>query len=385
MIVVGVIPGSLLGAEPRTEEMPERLSGYLGVSVLEDDNLFRSPADEVSETRMRLTGGLSAELEMGQQELLLDGRVHRNEFDQFDQLDYTGGRANAALNWKIGTTLLGTIDYGYRRDLTDFRDIRALRKDLTTRQETGATAAYFLTPGLQVRAGLGGIDIEHSDDLLRDIELREWRYEAAVLFRTRPGSFLGFGSTLLRGEYPNRDFQPGSVVDEQYDQLEHEVIFEWRPSPRTSLDARVGYTERTQDNLPERDFDAFTGELSLQYRFSPKTRLALTAIRDVQSIDERDVQSAAVNLLEVIPTWNVTETLTLSGRAVYSRRDFEGPDPVIGDEREDDSYFVETTLSYLFWSRLLVDISLRYDSRDSNRPDVEYDAWQARVGLGVTF
>lgn len=375
-----------IAASPATAGLlGDDIVAHVGVSYLEDTNLFRDEFEEKAVGRTRERGGIFGELEMGQQKLTFNGNIHNNHFNKFHELDYVGGSGKTVFEWTVGKALGGAIDISYSRDLTGFDQFIFIEKDLTTIRTGGASVTYSLTPRLQLRGAAGMSDLQHSQQNRSQLELEETEYDLSVMFLTRPGTFIGVGTTYTSGKYPNRDFTPISVLDNRYQQVSPALIVEWEPSDRQSVNFRIGNTSRDHENFSEADFSEVTGGLEIEYRVSPKTEFEFAYSRHVRSIDEQGSRAALVDRFELKPSWSPRRNLTINLRAVYRRQDFIGLRDLPDAGRKDKESFLEVLLFYRIADRLLIDFSAGGGTRESSRPGFDYDFSYTKIGLRFEF
>jgi len=375
-------------AQARGDFLGESGSAFAALSVLNDDNFYRRDADRQRESRVRLAAGISTALQLGQQELEISGEVHDNRFEKADQLDYVGGTGNLVLNWQVGRRLDGAFEHGYFRDLTTFdrvRPVQELERDITTINESRASVGYFVMPRLQLRVEVASLDLAHSAVAWRASELEETQYGMSIMFRTRPGTFFGIGTRRHDGRYPHRALTPGATADRAYDQVNPAVIVEWHAGGKTSLDARIGHTSREQERLSNRDFEAVTGDLSVEYAMTAKTELALRYSRDIHSIDEAIARAALVDTFEFSPVWYASRNVTLRFHAFYSQQDFLSVIGRGGVDRVDEAFHFEGQVYYNFRGRLDLELDVGRGNRDSTRPDLDYAYWYGNLGVRVTL
>lgn len=381
------VASTAIPAEGRGQVLGENGNVFAALSVMSDDNFFRRDVDRARESRARLAAGMSAALQLGRQDLEVSATVNDNRFENAEELNYVGGTGNVSLDWEAGSRWDGTLEHGYIRDLTSFdrlQPIQTIDQDLTTVNESRASVGYFMLPRLQLRAEAAAVDWAHSSAGWRASELEESQYGLSVMFRTRSDTFIGIGTRRHDGVYPHRVLGASSKVDRAYDQVNSAVIVEWHAGGRTSLDARVGYTSREQERFSERDFDAVTGDFSLDYAMSSKTELGLRYSRNIVSIDEAVARAALVDTLEVAPVWRASRSIALSFHAVLRREDFLSV-PGLETARVDESFHLESQVYYNLKGRLDIELGVGRGDRESTWPGLDYDYWYGSVGVRVTM
>jgi hypothetical protein len=175
-----VLCNAALAAQSDNEKKEEHL--YLSEQYLYDDNLFRdaettdgnvipgSPIDPNANAREvsredyvnRITVGVGNDFHMGQQTLRLKGRVYDARYQNNDYLDYTGGDASAAFDFRALTALSGRLSSSYGRQLADFANTLGTDRDIIETMNHSALVRWAVGPRWSVSAGGGRIETEHS-------------------------------------------------------------------------------------------------------------------------------------------------------------------------------------------------------------------------------
>lgn len=388
----------------------DTITYHVGTSVVHDDNLFRIPDgiseaqvidrigdDDTSDTITQVEAGVTLDLPISRQRLLLGANINRNEFDRFDALDYTGGDAAAELQWELGRRWFGDMGYSYDRRLNGFSQSQALLRDIREQQLAYLSANYRLAPRWQLFGGLESDDLELDE---RDqIDRRVNSAEFGARYTSRADNYVELGTRYADADYSNPELINGVLVDNNYDQSEVNAELDYRFSA-SRINFRLGYLDRSHDDFAGRDFSGSTGRLTFDWDLTGKTSFSFSAFRLVTTfsdltfigigddiIAEEDLVSNFV-LIEGVsfsPTWTPTAKIAVQGRFSYEDRSFGG-DPDIqtgGDEREDEVRSASLSLGYLPTRNIALSLTYLNLERDSTAAfgDYETDRISAEVRL----
>jgi len=384
------------------ETDPRRVQFSVSGGLYHDDNIFRLSDSAVvpgvterSDTIYRVGLGLKADLPVSRQRLLFDANIDSFTFDRYSQLDHVAYRAGAAWRWQVGSRLSGDLGYARRRFLADLGEIQASLKDMITEDRFYANAGFLVTPRWRVRGGADWVKWDHSESTRSVLDLRVSSTTVGVDYVTPASNSIGAQFKYSHGDYPNRQvFAAGAVLND-YDEYETSAVLRWMLTGKTVFNARLGYTKREHDELPARDFDGFTGRLTLDWAAGAKTLINASVWREIQSVEERGTlaeggaleQAAASYVLStgasIGPAWAPTVKLVFQAKLVHEKRKFEG-DPGLafgvfsipgaaGAHREDTFNGIRVSAGYTPIRALRLTLSAERGERDSNALLRDYD------------
>ncbi|HXV11230.1 MAG TPA: XrtB/PEP-CTERM-associated polysaccharide biosynthesis outer membrane protein EpsL [Burkholderiales bacterium] len=362
-----------------------------------DDNLFRlsdsvNPATigvtDKSDTVVRAGGDFKADLPAGRQHFLLDGRVERRDYDKNSFLDHTPYRAGAAWKWLAGEDWRGDIGYRRQKRLASLAELQAPIKDLITSDWAYFSAGYSLSPRWRVRGGYDWSEYEHSATVRRSLDNETSVVTGGIDYVTPAGSSVGAQVKYTDGRYPNREFVAGSLVDNSYEETEASAVTRWVVTGKSVLKGRIGYTNRQHDQVPQRDFEGWTGRGDLDWFVGAKTLVALAAWREIQSTEDVSASFVLSKGWSVGPRWAPTEKFVFQARYVREDRDYRG-DPrfvVTGlPEREDTFRGLLVSAGYAPLRSTELAIAVETGERDSNIPLRDYDDTTVSVNARFRF
>lgn len=367
------------------------LHPYVGAGFVYDSNLLRQPDDQIdvlsnkkSDRYVTLEAGLDGKLNFSRQSILLDGRIFRNNYDHYGDLDHTGGHAGITWQWLWDPKWSGDIGYEYDRKIRDFSNqvVTIPRKDLRTENRGFVFVSRALGGGYSLNLGASLADVEYEESSRLDIERDTVR--AGFVYETIRKNRIGLETEFLNGKFKNAD-------NRDFDEMRADIILDWRLSERNRLDAKFGYAERDNDDSNRSDFDGFTGRFRLVRRGGLRNKLVATVWRDISTFGDEVANYAVVDGISIEPEWGIGRSSALRLFAGYEKRDYKGfrtldeiPDLDL-DSRDDDIY--TGSIWYDWQVAEIVTLTFGYigEIRDSNRDTAEYDfnhlEFKFRVGL----
>ena len=379
------------------------LNFIVGYSITYDDNLFRLPSDPAPGQIVGVTSrsdtiqtgilGFTLDKPVARQRFLVDASFNSSRFSENSRLNYDGHNLRGRWLWELGNRWKGEVGAEATRTLQSFADIRVAAKDLIDYRRFYGSANYWYHPEWSAFVGASSADSTNSSELLRANDYRADYLELGLRFVPPTGNQIALKVRHTDGSYPNRDIVVVgnlvlSTVDKSYVQDDLELSTDWRPTGESHIVARVAWTSRRNENLPERDFSGPTGRLLYDWAVTGKTALNLTLFREIGATDELTAAYVVSNGISVTPTWTPTAKVSVQGTLSYILRDYQDdPGFVIaaGPQREDRVRTASLTTTYLPLRSLQLSLTLQKQRRSSNIPSNEYDDNLAIGSAQFTF
>jgi exopolysaccharide biosynthesis operon protein EpsL len=315
-----------------------------------DNNLFRladrtDPVAAIGSTKRgstvtRFGAGLKGDVPVSRQRILFEALVEHREFSNFGFLDHNAYRLGAAWKWAAGPQWSGDIGYGKRRFLANLAELQAPIRDLITEDRAYASAGYRFSPRWRVRGGLESYDWKHDEPTRTALNNRTSSGTIGLDYVTPQENSIGGQFKYSYGDYPNREIVAGSTVDNNFEEYESSAVAHWAVTGKSALDARLGYTSRRHDELPQRDFDGTTGRLSYDWFLAPKTLLNFSVWREIRSIEDVAASYVLAEGWSLGPAWAPTSKLVFQAKYLREERDYRG-DPgfaLTGGQRREDEF-----------------------------------------------
>lgn len=149
----------------------------------------------------------------------------------------------------------------------------------------------------------------------------------------------------------------------------------WDTTEKLALLFKLGYQEKKFDDtsLGLEDFDGMVYDLQLTYRFTEKTVLEFASYRTNEETDNYLASDKTV--IGAGFTYKQKFSDKWSGSLGFIYEDAEYSDLQIVDEldRDDQTYFIEPAVQYLFREWLMFELAYEYETRDSSDDFFDYD------------
>lgn len=361
---------------------------HAGYSVARDSNLLRvsdDVAEEESDTLHRLEAGVELKLNLARQLATIRLDASRNEFERFSELDHDGRDLLGRLDWQIGNRLRGDVGYTNTRTLNTLVELQSPIRDQLTQQRGFASARYFLDPNWSVSSGLEHYELEHSANVNEVFDRREDSIYLNLYYLNVAKNQIGLQFKAINGELPEREFQPGIFVDNDYRQFELNAIADWYLTGKTLLQGGMGYTRRNYRELGDRDFDGVAGRLTLNWLPTGKIQVAFTGRREITAVEDFSATHAIVTGLTVAPVWTPTAKIRVEGGFYYEERDFEGEVASSNERRSDEVHGANLTLSYMPREKIRLALLAKTENRDSNRVFRDYRYEIVGISVRIEF
>lgn len=375
-IILLVAPNAPLYAEDDllSRSMFERLvdaaNPYASARYVYDSNLFRMDDDEASsegrsDHHASITAGFDSTLELSRQQIQLSGNIYREQYDTYDELDYTGGRASAMWNWSAGSKLTGTAGYQYQRYLMGFanRTVSKEVRDIRSEDKYLASIAIDLPRHWQTIVRGSFSDISFTEN--KALELERLLGGVALNYVSRAGNIIGLDVEVINGDYdivPARDFDEYTIGP----------TLTWQLTSSTQLTGKVGYTNRDVRAPSESDYDDITGRIVLKKRAADRDQLTVAIWRELSNLGDEIADFALIHGISIEPRWELSEALALRLFASYEDRDFEG---VGGDSnRQDDVLTGGVFADWTITPNISVSVGYNAQTRSSTRIYQDYDS-----------
>lgn len=359
-----------------------RFHAFVDAGAYRDNNLFRLPsgAGPSSETFTRLGVGLRGDLPFSRQRLRLEAQINDNRYRNFTQLDNVSGRGSATLDWEAGTNLSGNLGAYTERALSGFGQIQAVVRDMVTQDRAFGNAAFRITPDWRVRAGLNTFQYKHSDSTRTGLNTNQADLILGGDYVTPLQNSIGAQVRYSRGDFPDLVVVGAPSVNGHYKEVEPSAVLHYNIGGKSSVDARLGYTRRTHEQLTARDFRGSTGNLAFHWSPTPKTLLDLGLFKETRPYVTSSIGSVLTSIdttsayvvaqgITFSPQWALTDQVVLQAQFIDERDNYRG-DPnnaLLGTpEREDKFRAASGSVGWSPLRPLLLSVSLERGRRTSN-------------------
>jgi len=365
---------------------------YVTVGYGSDSNLFRLDEEafdsneelpvaskgDLSDQYAMLSAGFNADIARSLQRVELYGEVNHKLFNEYDDLDYTGSKAGAIWHWRLSDLTTGTGGATHVRALRDFANQQSLNRAKDLRMENKLLGSANIGLKGPWRLGVRGDFAEISFSETERLDLQRVTGGASIGYQTDAGSLFGFDAEYIIGDYDNNPLS-------DYDEYTLGPTLEWKFTERTSMTARVGYTNRDQSDPLRDDYDGVTGRVVLNFANDERNGVKFSLYRDLSSLGDEISEYAEVNGIEVEPRWQLREGLDVRLLAGYEQRNFNrdldaellGLDP----NRDDDVVTAGAFVDWVITRNIKLSFGADMQRRESTRElqDFDFHRFEIRI------
>jgi hypothetical protein len=197
----------------------------------------------------------------------------------------------------------------------------------------------------------------------------------------------------LRVKYTDNDLKEreiaGIQISNDYTETEISGVFYWEASGKSALEARLGYTKQSFDELDDRDYEGSTGRLTYFWKMTGKTQLDFSAWRETSTRSDEITTYVLTKGASIAPTWSVTPIIKLRGKVEYENDDYKGQNDIVtalgGQRRNDDTWRLGIDVDWDPRRYLSLSAGYNYVDRDSSIDVNDYDYNQVDVKAKITF
>jgi hypothetical protein len=382
-----------MGALAQPVAMPVQVSDVLSFEVAggleHHSNIFRL-RDGPSDTVLRGVFGVRFERDVSLQRFGAYATLIPVKYIDFSRYDYLGWDAGATWDWEIGRPIFGQLSVRYNRIQTPFDTISGAQNNLQDILNMRGLAGFRLT---QAWAAIGAIDFFQNENSLFTQQPSNFdRFGVEAGLRYAPGTAieLDFVGRREEGEYPNRQVFDAvgnllpQAIDNAFSQDALLMRVGYRPTDATRIVGNIGYTRRSYENIPERDFSGVTAGLDFEWPVSGAVQMRASVFRTIDSADLLTANYVDVIGFGLRPTWRASGRVSIEGIFTYADRTYEGDPGFVftGQEvRKDKLIDFGFRVNYELARRVFLYADLRRLDRSSNYDELDFsDSW---FGLGV--
>ena len=383
---------SALQAMPALAKEGDALRPFVTYSRNYDSNLYRlakseqAPGLKLSDQFDVLSTGLNADWRPGRQRIIASASKNWVRFSRNTHLDYSGSDLQLKWSWRLGNHGSGQIGVTKSTTQSSFSDVNLLINNQVTRENQFANADWQFHPRWHVGLGAAASTSTNSTPQQAPSDYEDISVSATLGYTTPKGSVLRGQLRRVDGEYPNRS--PSLFVDQAYSQTEYNLLGDWTMSGKLVAHGKIGYVQRENDTLSQRDFSGLNGRLSADYFPSGKTVLSWAAYREIGNTDDFNASYQLSSGTSLGVAWLATSRLTLRANATIENRSFEGDTGVVvpgTPQRDEDSLSGSLSLSYAPVRMAMIDAGLQAGRRDSNVDDNDYKFHSVFVRVQADF
>jgi hypothetical protein len=289
-----------------------------------DDNLFRLPngvlpqsGNSRSEQIRTLSGNLESTLRLGLQTLNLEAGLDRNWFTRYPNLDYTGARIAARIDWRIASLLDGIFGYSDSRRLAAFGDTGLESQDLIRTRSPQISAALRVTPQQRLGIEWSQLQTRRSDPSQRLLDNNLNGFGPNWSYTSGAGNVVG-----IRARRSSAEYRLASAAQNGFTQRDVQLFVRTTEDRVTSWTGEWGYTSRDYVSPSQRDFSGTTGSIGVQWRPGAKLVVSADVQRMLQPPDDPSQAYVLATGWRLSARWPLNDTLGIDARYEREHRRF---------------------------------------------------------------
>lgn len=333
------IPWPTLGRFPAYQpEAPRPTEIYVRAGALRDNNIFRfadgvnrrallGDRDDPSDEVLRVGAGIRHDfLVTGRQRLRLTANGDQYSYHRNSRLNHVGYGLRGEWFWEFTNDLSGALGYERRHRLADLAALQRPVKDMITEDHAFANGAYRLGPSVRLRGAVDGARARRSESELTAANSRALTLLGGVDYVTALGNAFGVEVRQTKANYPTLEPIVGSttLVNNEFTEREVALVTTIVAGPQITGTARIGRTNRSYVQFPERNFSGTTWRGTLLWTPLQKTGFELALYHEPRSIIDIAATSVVVTGATFGPRWAPTEKLVFYALVLRERQQFQG-------------------------------------------------------------
>lgn len=332
-----------------------------------------------------LGAGARADISLSRQRFRADVSATRNQYLDFDELDYTGYAARGAWDWRVGNDWHGELSAGTRQERrASSSAVGALVPRLLQLHDALVDARYALTPRWELQASANVLEVDNREPAFRTEDFEQRAVSLGALYRTPRRNGVGARLRYESGEWPGRPPASVALFGNDYTQYTVSALVDWRVTARSRIHGDAGYTSRQRGAAVSRDFDGPTGRLTYEHTLTGRIALRGTLYETRGAADNVTATYVKVTGLHLAATYRASAKISLEATAGVHELDYLGDSLVPGlEQRRDEITTLGLASTYRATRTLTFSAGTQYDQRSSNAPLGDYHIYTVFLRAGI--
>lgn len=330
----------------------------------------------VSDTFRILKFGANVDWRPGRQQVLLQASKSVVRFSRFTAIDYDASRLLSQWNWHFGSRWDGDVGASSHSTQSNFSNFQTFTivNNIYTERRAFAKGGAWLDPYWKLGVDSWATRLTNSSAQESFLNYDQNAAGPFIEYRTRKGSSLTTEFLAVDSHYPNLQVVNGSTVDNSYRENKLNLDGVWVATGKTQFQGQLGFIERRNKDLPQRNFSGFTSALSVSYMPTGSTSLSFSVYRKTAGADVGYASLVLDTGGGVSAAWQMTDTFTLEGSVTHDRFDYQGdPSLLFGfPHRTDNVQNASIDLKYRPRETITMDIGAATGYRKSSYSYYDY-------------
>lgn len=397
-LTIAAIFSSLLIPFTARADIDDMLGLTAALAARHDDNLFRLPSntDAASTLGRSQKGDLITTASVGMslrhryslQQFELEAGLVDHRYSAFDYLNFTARNYAAAWHWSVTPSVHGDLTGERKETQNSFSDFTGYgTRNLRTDENQHFETVIETGSAWKLLGGVTRLTRSNSQQFLEESDTRLNSAEAGLRYVFRAGSVLTYTARSGRGEFVNLP-QPitASLLDNRFDQVEHEIHLNWPGTGKTSIEGRLAHLARTHAHFAERNYAGVIGNIGINWAISEKSALSASLARELDSYQSSNSSFIRTNRFTLSPSWQISAKTALRGKFDYARRDYLGAVTAFpASNRSDDIQQAMVAIEWQASHELTLDASLQNEKRTSSQPGFDYASTIVGISARLKF
>jgi exopolysaccharide biosynthesis operon protein EpsL len=318
-------------------QIHETLNLRAGVSVLNNNNFFRTSTSAVSERVTSQSIGVNVAIPYSLQRFELDASLVGNQHQTNSNFDFTAQNYNAAWRWSLTPRFQGSLTSARSETLNATTDsVDPNQRNRSTVQNSGLSAAYDLGGPWQLTGGVSTTSTTNERAVLGQSDNRSSGVNAGVRYVPSTGNSIDYSLQEARGSSTN-----------DYKSTAHAFSAVWILSGNTTVNGRIVHSQQKFNITPQYDFSGTGGAFSLLWRLTGKTTLTASWQRDLASYQTAGTTHTKTDAVTLSPSWQISPKSSVRLQYRNATRDDQGNPTGTPSNRQDSIKDLSATYSWL--------------------------------------
>ena len=368
-------------------------------ALLHDSNLFRLPSNanlsaligSSSSADQIVITSLAANLakDYSLQRLELNLNVANYRYQTFSALDNTAGNYNAAWRWSVSPRLRGNLTTDRKETLNDFTDVRGSQvRNERVNVSTRLDGAYELSGAWRLFAGATETTQTNPQGQSADADTRTRSVDTGVRYVSASGNQWSYSVRSATGSYLISASQAAALIDDTFDQTDHELAVRWAMDGTSSANFRLTGLNRSHPKFGQRNYGGTS--LAANYTLSLTSKLSVTAAiaRELGSYHTSISNYTETDRLTLTPVWAIGAKTMLRVNYSQAKRSYLGaPTALAATASQRTETLTDATLS-LDWQpqpSLTLSAALQEARRNASVASLDYQSTTTSLSAKVNF
>ena len=356
-------------------QIHESVNLRAGVSVLNNNNFFRTSSAAASERVTSQSMGVNVAIPYSLQRFELDASLVGNQHQTNRTFDYTAQNYNAAWRWSLTPRFQGSLTSARSETLNAPTDsVDPNQRNRSTSQSSGLSAAYQLGGPWQLTGGVSTTSTINERAVVGQSDNRSSGVNAGVRYVPSTGNSIDYSLQESRGSSTN-----------DYKNTGHAVSTVWVVSGNTTVNARLLHSQQKFSITPQYDYSGVSGAFSLLWRMTGKTTLTASWQRDLAGYQTAGTTHTKTDAITLSPTWQISPKSSVRLQYRNATRDDQGNPTGAPSNRQDSIKDLSATYSWLPRPSATLAATISDTSNSSGLAAANYNVQQLTLSAQFAF